>query len=108
MYTLATNQWQHLSNQLATRPLYCKQRVYLVIVFRCDWHGSSCEDSGATFMQKITDYGVCYTFNYDGRIESANTGRALFKSLYCMAYRSSSVLNSEQENTHAKYTSNWV
>ena len=25
-------------------------------------------------MQKITDYGMCYTFNYDGEIEAANTG----------------------------------
>ena len=30
-YTLTTKPWQHLPNQLATRPLHCDQRLYLVV-----------------------------------------------------------------------------
>ena len=45
-----------------------------ICIFRCEWSGLSCSNVNITSREILTDYGLCYTLNYDGKLKTAATG----------------------------------
>ncbi len=53
--------------------------IAYTLLCRCMWEGKSC--SNDSFLPAMTDYGLCYTFNEEGK-GTEQTGRTIGESIY--------------------------